>query len=450
VKRLLTLALLLCLPLQVQAYWEATITEVDETATMGVTDPTQPEGSRMEYITVENAVKTSVDADDIDDTATTKKFATAAQLAAIATNSDKTGITSGQASAITANTAKVTNTALTVQEEGSDLDTAVDTLNFIGAGVTAVEGADHTINVTVASGAGDTQAAVDESITGLWNFKDSGAGGLTDYDITVGDTDGTPTYGLMRIGNATFGRTSFGTGNLDLDGSLILWNNGTPATSNIEFAFAESNNSVRFAIPKSGAGNGTYNPRSMIIAGPAPADDTMVTVGYWQTQSIFDNLVMDTGTDGADLGVQNDLEVEGDIFTDSIKGSTDNTDITITPHGTGDVIVSSNIEAASFVSSAADGAHYGEAINTVAITATATEGRFAYLTDRLWLADGTDWTSRYLFDSDMTIPVANIHADIARDSEISVTANSGTVEIYVLDDCSTATGMSTGDLCFEY
>jgi len=110
VKRLLTLALILCLSPQAHAFWEATITEIDETATMGVTDPTQPAGSRMEYITVENAVKTSVDADDIDDTATTKKFATAAQLTAIATNSDKTGITSGQAAAIVANTDKETNT----------------------------------------------------------------------------------------------------------------------------------------------------------------------------------------------------------------------------------------------------------------------------------------------------------------------------------------------------
>ena len=59
----------------------------------------------------------------------------------------------------------------------------------------------------------------------------------------------------------------------------------------------------------------------------------MVTVGYWQTNnSIFHNLACDTGTSGADLGVQNDLEVEGDIFTDSIKGSTDNTTIVIQPH----------------------------------------------------------------------------------------------------------------------
>ena len=157
-----------------------------------------------------------------------------------------------------------------------------------------------------------------------------GTGGLTEYDLKVGDTDGSPTYGMVQIGNSTFGRTNFNAASLDLDGTCLWWNNGAPATSNIEFAFAESSNSIRFAIPQSGVGNATYNPRSMLIAGPAPADDEMVTVGYWQTNnSIFDNLACDTSTDGADLGVQNDLEVEGDIFVDSILESTTAAGVTI-------------------------------------------------------------------------------------------------------------------------
>jgi|LGOV01.1.fsa_nt_gb hypothetical protein len=49
-----------------------------------------------------------------------------------------------------------------------------------------------------------------------------------------------------------------------------------------------------------------------------------------------------------------------------------------------------------------------------------------------------------------TVADAHIASTIARDSEITVTANSGTVEIFILDDCATATGMATGDLCFEY
>lgn len=169
----------------------------------------------------------------------------------------------------------------------------------------------------------------DETIGGDWNFNPSGLGGLTNYDISIGDTDGTPTYGNIRFGNATLSRSSYNVSALDLDGAILLRNVGTPATSKIEFAFAESTNSIRFAIPKSGAGNATYSPRSMIIAGPAVLNDDIVTVGYWQTQGIFDNLTMDTGTSGADLGVQNDLEVEGDIFVDSILESTTATGVTI-------------------------------------------------------------------------------------------------------------------------
>jgi len=167
-----------------------------------------------------------------------------------------------------------------------------------------------------------------EQITGLWNFIGDGDGGLTDYDLTVGDVT-TPDYGIIRMGNSIIGRTSHNVGDLDIDGSIIIRNVGSPSTSNIEFLFAESSNNIRFAIPKSGVGNATYNPRSMLIAGPAILDDEIVTVGYWQAnEDIFDNLACDTSSDGADLGVQNDCEIEGDLFVDSIKESTTGVGIT--------------------------------------------------------------------------------------------------------------------------
>ena len=53
---------------------------------------------------------------------------------------------------------------------------------------------------------------------------------------------------------------------------------------------------------------------------------------YWQTNnSIFDNLVCDTSGTGADFGVQNDVEVEGDIFCDSFKESTSGGGYTFSP-----------------------------------------------------------------------------------------------------------------------
>lgn len=158
---------------------------------------------------------------------------------------------------------------------------------------------------------------------GVVNVPGIGDGGLTNYDLNVGDVT-TPSYGMLRLGNALIGRTSYNVGNIDLDGAILYRNIGGPVTSQIEHIFTESTgNTCRFAIPKSGVGNATYNARSMLIAGPAPADTDMVTVGYWQTaNSIFHNLACDTSGTGADLGVQNDLEVEGNIYADTFKEST--------------------------------------------------------------------------------------------------------------------------------
>ncbi len=208
--------------------------------------------------------------------------------------------------------------------EQNDLSVAVSWVDIPAGNVPALAVTQHEAALTIletqiTDGAILGRVAADEAVTGLWNFKKSGAGGLTDYDVTVGDTDGTPTYGIARIGNATFGRTSFNSGSLDLDGAVLLWNNAAPATSNIEFAYADGSNNIRFALAKSGAGNATYNPRSMLIAGPAILNDEIVTVGYWQTNNdIFHHLACDTSGDGADLGVQNDLEVMGEIFADRL------------------------------------------------------------------------------------------------------------------------------------
>ena len=172
---------------------------------------------------------------------------------------------------------------------------------------------------------------IDADTTVLWNFI--GAAGAGDYsvpdiDLAVGDVT-TPDYGLIQCGDAIFGRTSRVTGALDLDGTVVLVNRTSPTGSNILFAMMDATNSVRFALPKSAVGNATYNPRSMLIAGPAPVNDGCVTVSYWQGTGIFDNLACDTSGSGADLGVQNDLEVEGTIYADTIAESTTAAGVTI-------------------------------------------------------------------------------------------------------------------------
>lgn len=164
-----------------------------------------------------------------------------------------------------------------------------------------------------------------DDTTGVVSMQADAYAGYSEDSLHIGDTD----YGTIQVGNGFIGVCDRVTGNLDMDGSMYFRNAGG-VSSNIEFLFLESpGNTVRFAIPKSGVGNATWNPRSMLLAGPDPSDDTAVTVGYWQGVGIFDNLVCDTGGDGADLGVQNDLEVEGDIFIDSIKESTTAAGVTI-------------------------------------------------------------------------------------------------------------------------
>jgi len=165
----------------------------------------------------------------------------------------------------------------------------------------------------------------DETVTSTWTINDQGTGALTAYDLTVGDSTD---YGILRIGDAVIGRTNNTTG-YNLDGAVIFQNSTGPVTGDIEFGFLDSANLLRFGLPKSAVGNATYNPRCFLNAGPAIADSDIVTVSYWQGTGIFGNLTCDTGTDGADMGVQNSLEVEDTIFVDVIAESTAAAGVTI-------------------------------------------------------------------------------------------------------------------------
>lgn len=159
-------------------------------------------------------------------------------------------------------------------------------------------------------------------VTGTATVTGIADGGLTNYDLMIGDIT-TPDYGMMQFGNAVIGRTSYNAGAVDLDGAVIFRNLGGPVTSQIEFIWTESaGGTTRFALPKAGVGNATYNPRSFLVIGPSPNNDDMVTLAYWQGLGWFDNIDCDTAGTGADLGVMDDAEIEGDFYVDSIKEST--------------------------------------------------------------------------------------------------------------------------------
>jgi len=121
--------------------------------------------------------------------------------------------------------------SVTVNSTGADttanlLDGDIDfTLADGGAGgpddITATVACTGCIDATDmgADSVGESELieAMNFSATGLWSFLNSaGAGGLTDYDISLGDTDGSPTYGIARLGDSTWGRSSYSGGSLDL------------------------------------------------------------------------------------------------------------------------------------------------------------------------------------------------------------------------------------------
>lgn len=59
------------------------------------------------------------------------------------------------------------------------------------------------------------------------------------------------------------------------------------------------------------------------------------------------------------------------------------------------------VVASSYSTSVADGGRYARPFNSVAIAAPADIGGFAWYSDRFWIANGSNWTTRYFLDSSM-------------------------------------------------
>jgi hypothetical protein len=131
--------------------------------------------------------------------------------------------------------------------------------------------------------------------------------------IIVKDDVGTGGYISFGANSASLGLSRDGTvDGYDYDGAFIFEQQGTDADEYGEFIWMEENGNWRFALPKSQAGMGTYNPRSMIIAGPSVNTRNNFIGTYWG----FDKVDMATSTTGADLGVQDDVEINGTAWID--------------------------------------------------------------------------------------------------------------------------------------
>lgn len=159
--------------------------------------------------------------------------------------------------------------------------------------------------VMTVSGATTTSGAITAN-SGNGKLVTTNAGGA----IVANTLTGNPGY--MSFGNtADIGISTDGvSAGYDYNGAYIFKQKTSNPTEAAEFIFIEESGDWRFALPKSGAGLGTYNPRSMIIAGPSTNVATALSGASWG----FTNLAMDTDGVGADLGVQNDAEILRDVF----------------------------------------------------------------------------------------------------------------------------------------
>jgi len=188
------------------------------------------------------------------------------------------------------------------------VDGSIDTAHYASGSVDATAmGADSV-------GESELIEAMNFTATGTWNFLDVGTGANGAWDLTIGNTG---TYGALEIGNFGLYSSSFSAANLDLDKAILFRQQGNIGVGNdpgIEFAWMEQGNTVRMAIPESGVGNATAMIRSVTIAGPytSTIGNAIVTGDQWTTYDT--NLDFDTSGTGADLFVQDDIELEGTLF----------------------------------------------------------------------------------------------------------------------------------------
>ncbi len=150
-----------------------------------------------------------------------------------------------------------------------------------------------------------------EIVTSTWNFNDPAdhEWSAVTYDLQLGDAD----EGQLRMGTSYMGQADQTISGTALDDIFIIYNNAPTLAENISFAFFGPSDVPRFVIPEEGADFATYSPRSMVI-GPtatiANMDENILC------STMFENIDCDTDGTGADLGIEDDLEVEGTIFAD--------------------------------------------------------------------------------------------------------------------------------------
>ncbi len=147
-----------------------------------------------------------------------------------------------------------------------------------------------------------------DTMTGQLNITAFGTGNILqgEFDLIIGQG-----YGAIEVGDIQIFQSNLTVAGMNLNGSAFMRNNNS-GDSPIEFGWATSDNLIRLAIPIAGADYAIYNPRSMMVGGGLGQafDDGMINC----TAQGYNDIDCDTGLTGADLGIQDDLEVNGTMF----------------------------------------------------------------------------------------------------------------------------------------
>ncbi len=148
-----------------------------------------------------------------------------------------------------------------------------------------------------------------ENVSSAWIFNTTAnhEWSPTTADLTLGDAD----EGQLKLGGGYIGFADETFNGTAIDDIFVLWSTQDSA-EDIAFMLVSPSNIPRFVITEEGADLATYNPRSMVI-GPA------ATLGNVDENILcstnFNQIDCNTSGSGADLGVSDDLEVKGTIYT---------------------------------------------------------------------------------------------------------------------------------------
>lgn len=230
---------------------------------------------------------------------------------------------------------------------------------------------------------------------GYWDYLDPatlGGGATAIDDLTDVDTTGKATGKILKFdasGNLVVGDDSTGSGSVPsgtVNGQLLLWSTdqwvaSTVPTWNQNTTGTAANITGIAAIANGGTGASTASNAFAALKQYATTSVSGVAEFATDAETL-------TGTETTRMLSVSNLAAK--LASPGALGGT--------APGTG---AFTTLVSSFFTSSAADGAHYLDVINGVAVSSAATLGRIAYYNGRMRLADGTDWDGYFLEDTDI-------------------------------------------------